>query len=302
MVSRPDYLPKAFAYNTSDKNVIPESPNPLLPGNASLELGFPPLTKTPLTAGGLPPLQQDFNGALNNIYQFMLWQQAGGQALWNSLIDEYQLNTIVFGSDGARYKCIQVNGSDTTAVDPVTDTGLYWEPLPGEGLTANRAIETNSNGVLISSDVTSTELQILEGAIAGTDKAMVFNASNQIEASVTTKTELSYLVGVTELLRKTIVNTYVSFVGATGSILENINVSSITRTATGQYTMNFINPLNSTNYTFIGSAEYGGGSSAEIVVNYLTKTVSSCTFVVRLVGFGFIDANTVNINIVGGIL
>lgn len=133
MVARPAYLPKPFADLTVDKNVIPENPPPGLPGNASLDTGFPPITKLPSTSGGLPPLQEDFNGAFNQLYQFAQWQQTGGQALWDVRVDEYPVNTILFGSDGIRYQCIQINGSSTTTQDPVTDVSrLFWKLLSGE--------------------------------------------------------------------------------------------------------------------------------------------------------------------------
>ena len=48
------------------------------PGFASLNDGFPPLTMTPIAAGGVPPFGQDMNGILNQITEVLQWQQAGG--------------------------------------------------------------------------------------------------------------------------------------------------------------------------------------------------------------------------------
>ena len=47
-------------------------------GFASLNDGFPPLTMTPIAAGGVPPFGQDMNGILNQITEIQQWEQAGG--------------------------------------------------------------------------------------------------------------------------------------------------------------------------------------------------------------------------------
>lgn len=47
-------------------------------GAASLTDGFPPVTFSPIAAGGTPPFGQDFNGILNQITLWNRWQAAGG--------------------------------------------------------------------------------------------------------------------------------------------------------------------------------------------------------------------------------
>lgn len=53
-------------------------------GAASLTDGFPPDTFTPVTAGGVPPFGQDFNGLLYQITAWNQWQAAGGPVRWDS--------------------------------------------------------------------------------------------------------------------------------------------------------------------------------------------------------------------------
>ncbi|MDF8364515.1 hypothetical protein [Achromobacter anxifer] len=61
------------------KNAIPvASQIGVTPGAASFVDGFPPLTMTPLAAGGVPPYGADFNGILNFLSAAARWQQAGG--------------------------------------------------------------------------------------------------------------------------------------------------------------------------------------------------------------------------------
>jgi hypothetical protein len=49
--------------------------------------------------------------------------------------------------------------------------------------------------------------------------------------------------------------------GSSMSIKESRNISSVTRIATGQYEINFATPMPTTNYSFVGIARSGDGSS-----------------------------------------
>lgn len=70
-------MPVAFA-NSGAKQPIPiASQVSITPGRASYTDGFPPLTRTPLSAGGIPPYGTDFNGVLNEITASIRWANAG---------------------------------------------------------------------------------------------------------------------------------------------------------------------------------------------------------------------------------
>lgn len=73
----PAKIPTPFALS-GDRNVIPESSAGIDPGRASFDEGFPPLTRTPISAGGIPPLGRDFNGILYALSQAARWANAGG--------------------------------------------------------------------------------------------------------------------------------------------------------------------------------------------------------------------------------
>ncbi|MCB5318603.1 hypothetical protein LH413_13990 [Yersinia massiliensis] len=65
--------------NSGEKQTIPvASQIGISSGRASFTDGFPPLTRTPLTAGGIPPYGTDFNGILNAITSSIRWSNAGG--------------------------------------------------------------------------------------------------------------------------------------------------------------------------------------------------------------------------------
>jgi len=72
--------------NSGTKNTIPNASQiGVTPGAASYTDGFPPLTFTPIAAGGVPPFGADFNGILNALSAWVLWFTATGSAApWNS--------------------------------------------------------------------------------------------------------------------------------------------------------------------------------------------------------------------------
>lgn len=80
----PAVMPRPFA-SDGDKTNIPDTT--AAPGRASLTEGFPVLTQTPVTAGGVPPSRLDFNGILNLLSQFAVWQQSGGMYVWSAELD-----------------------------------------------------------------------------------------------------------------------------------------------------------------------------------------------------------------------
>lgn len=83
--SVPVKFPLAFGANatTSFIRAIPQtSADPVA---ASLSLGFPPATGTPVGAGGTPPDIRDENGILNQLSAWAQWQSAGGPVYYDSV-------------------------------------------------------------------------------------------------------------------------------------------------------------------------------------------------------------------------
>jgi hypothetical protein len=80
---------------------------------------------------------------------------------------------------------------------------------------------------------------------------------------------------------------WVNFDGTTspGTIRAQYNVSSITKTSTGQYTVNFTNAFADANYAPLGTAEFVGGASPIVCISdYLyggAPTTTACKLFVR---------------------
>jgi len=71
---------------------------------------------------------------------------------------------------------------------------------------------------------------------------------------------------------------YVKFAGATGTVAKQNNVSSVTRNSTGNYTINFTNPLADADYVIVGSIVYNSSQSTYTTTfEVLSQSVTSFT-------------------------
>lgn len=122
--------------NSGAKNTIPVSSQiGITPGLASFTDGFPPLTMTPLAAGGVPPYGQDFNGILNFLSAGVRWAQAGGlypyDAAFSTAIGGYPRGAVLAAATGSgRW----VNTVDNNTTNPDTG-GANWISL-GAGIAS----------------------------------------------------------------------------------------------------------------------------------------------------------------------
>ena len=155
--------------DTGDVRAIPDT-TPTGSNQLSFASGFPPITGSPLTAGGIPPQREDVNAALKLLSQHIFFQQSGGVYPWvgsddNSSGLNYLPGWIVLGSDGVRYVCIKANGPDILdegipigAKDPVEDEDKeYWEEVKASKLdkSAYRGFPDYANAVTLSFTSTS---------------------------------------------------------------------------------------------------------------------------------------------------
>jgi len=82
-----------------------------------------------------------------------------------------------------------------------------------------------------------------------------------------------------------IAKAWVNFAGASGTISGSFNVSSVTRTATGRYGINFTTAMPDANYAFVGSYKISTGSIGnplQICVDEgVSQTTSKCSIFTR---------------------
>lgn len=122
--TQPTLIPMPFAQN-GNKNTIPENGTEGK-GDASFSLGFPQITETPLSIGGLPPSRKDFNGIFNLLSMFAFFGQSGGKFSWSNKLN-YMPPAVIY-HNGVLWWCVKENGTDTVVKEPGTDNA-YWVTL-----------------------------------------------------------------------------------------------------------------------------------------------------------------------------
>ena len=139
-----------FAEN-GEKNTIPEGSSPSA-GFASMNDGFPPLTRQPVGSGGIPPQGLDMNGILYYLSSLNKWQSAGGSFVYDSTfatdsdVGGYPNGAILLRADGTGF---WLNQADNNTTNPDTG-GANWQPINNVGITSK---------TLTSSDVTLTNAE-----------------------------------------------------------------------------------------------------------------------------------------------
>ena len=127
----PGKLVLPFA-NSGNKNSIPvASQIGITPGAASLADGFPPLTMTPVAAGGVPPSGLDMNGILYEMSAIVRWANAGGGYPYDADfatsddVAGYPKGARVLRADGSGYWFNTVDNNET---DPDSGAAVGWVP------------------------------------------------------------------------------------------------------------------------------------------------------------------------------
>jgi hypothetical protein len=177
----PTLVPLAFAANGT-KNAIPESSQiGITPGAASLNDGFPPLTFTPIAAGGVPPAGADFNGVLNLITQTIRWKHAGGQFGYNSTfasdanVGGYPRGALLLRADQSG---MWLNQTDSNTTNPDTG-GAGWSAAFVSG-TVGQSRNLSMNVATAAATATLTADEIVVGTALGGHKYVLGSFSKTI--------------------------------------------------------------------------------------------------------------------------
>jgi microcystin-dependent protein len=123
------------------------------PVAASLQLGWPPATGTPVGAGGTPPDIRDENGILFQISAWTRWANAGGPVFYDvafsTAIGGYPKGALLNATAGAGIYWVSTVDDNTS--DPDTG-GANWDSVQiiGLGSAAYKAASDNGIGVLAS--------------------------------------------------------------------------------------------------------------------------------------------------------
>lgn len=91
---------------------------------------------------------------------------------------------------------------------------------------------------------------------------------------------------------------WVRFAGATGTIAGSYNVSSVTRTSTGYYTVNFTNALANANYSVVGSVSTTAATGYAVLfmftnASYTATAPTTSSFIMASVNSGAVYVDPV---------
>ena len=151
-----------FAEN-GEKNTIPESSSPS-PGRASMNDGFPPLTRQPVGSGGIPPQGLDMNGIFYYLSSLNKWQSAGGSFVYDSTfandsdVGGYPKGAVLLRSGGDGF---WLNLADNNVNNPDTG-GANWQPINNVGITSKTL--TGSDVTLTNSEA-AKDIIVLSGTL-----------------------------------------------------------------------------------------------------------------------------------------
>ena len=155
LINSPGKLVLPFAQSGA-KNTIPvDSQIGIVGGAASLVDGFPPLTRTPLAAGGVPPSGEDMNGILFELSAIVRWANAGGGYAYDATfatdanVNGYPKGARVLRTDGLGYWFNTVD-NNTTNPETTGAAAAGWVPDFATGISAI---------TMTSANVTLSELQ-----------------------------------------------------------------------------------------------------------------------------------------------
>lgn len=234
----PGKLVLPFA-SSGNKNSIPvNSQIGITPGAASLADGFPPLTMTPVAAGGVPPSGLDVNGILYEMSNIVRWANAGGGYVYDADfatsddVGGYPKGARVLRADGSGY---WLNTVDNNITDPEAEgaAAAGWVPDFTSGIaavtmtSANVTLTPSQYGkpVIVISGTLTSNLNLIFPQVAGswiivnnTNGAYTITCKTDIDVGVQVR-KFALLVNngasVVDILNKTEVN--VDDYGAVGN-------------------------------------------------------------------------------------
>lgn len=131
----------AFASSDSSKSTIPETSTSgsLAEGTASMDVGFPPLTRIPPSSGGIPPHGEDMNGILYNVTNKLQAYDAGAKYPFDSTfaakISGYPNGAIVASSDLSGV-WLSITDGNLNNPEGTATTSTNWIPLSFTGVSA----------------------------------------------------------------------------------------------------------------------------------------------------------------------
>ena len=141
-MKNPKLIVKPFAKN-GQKNVIPENYETSMESNqATWDQGFSQITMLPVSAGGLPPKGQDFNGIFNQISENIVYLSQGGRfkfsAEYAEAIGGYPKGATL-QSDDEKKEYLSLIDNNKVDFNTAADISASWKLVNTDDLLAQIA-------------------------------------------------------------------------------------------------------------------------------------------------------------------
>lgn len=151
-LTTPDVLANTFCNDGDKTATIPVTATGT--NGCSLEEGFPVITSTAVSGGGIPPKRTDFNGVFNLLSQYCLFLQNGGNFSYNAsvatAIGGYPLGAVLRFYDGdVSYLISSLENNNTEAPTKAnikyreSDTNKKWKCLERVVVKADKDSDGN---------------------------------------------------------------------------------------------------------------------------------------------------------------
>lgn len=219
LTNTPGKLVLPFA-NAGAKNTIPTASQiGITAGAASLTDGFPPLTRMPIAAGGVPPSGLDMNGILYELSAILRWANAGGGYAYDaafatdSNVNGYPKGARIMRSDGLGYWFNTVE-NNTTDPEAAGAAAAGWVPDFTNGVTAV---------TMTSANVTLTPLQYGKPIIVITG-TLTANLNLIFPAIVNEWTVINNTTGAFTITCKTASGTGIVVKASTKIVCNGVNI------------------------------------------------------------------------------
>jgi len=268
-ISIPKFFQKAFAQNGGRQDVPVTGDTS--EGRASYDVGFPPVTRTPIIAGGIPPFGTDFNGVLYDLSQAIQYLQSGETFPFDQdfadAIGGYSVKAIV--ADPSDPTILWQNNNANNTLPPSVPNGwtqvfsaaeLVQDPtesLRGAPFLATQAqaeAGTNNTAMMTALRV----FQAIRSSAANATEALrgttlfssaAENASGTVENKAVDPRGIREAFNAAGAAPVYACRAWVNFKGTgTVAIQASGNVSSITDNGVGDYTVNFTTAMPDANY------------------------------------------------------
>lgn len=214
---------------------------------------------------------------------------SGGTAVPSDNTLSAILDNILGSSQG---DIIYRGASNWTVLAPGTSGNF----LQTQGASANPQWAAGGSGV-----TSVATAGLATGGTITTTGTITVTAAVKSDQTTATSTSVAVVPGVQQN-HPSAAKAWVYFTGSTGAILASYNVTSITRNAAGDYTVNFTTAFTSANYSFAGSCGPGTGATTGRFVagpNGSAPTASAFRFAVVSTTFALADSDFTSANFFG---